>query len=619
MKRLLGSKKQVEPTRHEMDVKDTRFLVDKMGGDCRPLQYLRELTENGVQAVEARGIDGLVTWCQHPESLRRWGVPKLCCIDTGSGMNPEEMRQSIGRLSSSGRIQANDQNFGVGAKISLLAANQVGAEYESWQDGKGHRAVLGRGDDGSVYYQQTESLLAESEMPSRIRSTGGYGTVVTLLGDDLKSHNTFEAPSGVDIPSGWILRELNKRYLSFPDSTKVMAPGSNGTLTSVEGQNWYATEYKSKSGKFDSAALDCTYHWAIVPPSKKRESVAWKYGGGARLATLYNNELYDFYNGNSAAAILQTKCGMSLAANRIALWIEPLGAIPTTQRSALQVANQPLLMDEYYADFSENMPGPIEKLIQEKMKDSVNTKNRIAKRLERLYRPGGMFGSKYGKVSNPKGRSKSGGELTESLFDASTLPGHTKTNNNQTSQSQNNSQPGSSDKDKPAETPPAANKNASSRLPGSGSKSSRKKKEPTQQVPQSSIWVSGKDEDMAGVFARLVAGKDLLVLNKDFGPFRDLEREWVKRAAETEAAKKHAREAVRSEYEVLLVEMIVAARMMHGSSAEWDDEWLQGVLSDQALTGAALVRYNQEGNIKREISKFSPKAAKTKPQAKANS
>jgi hypothetical protein len=65
--------------------------------------------------------------------------------------------------------------------------------------------------------------------------------------------------------------------------------------------------------------------------------------------------------------------------------------------------------------------------------------------------------------------------------------------------------------------------------------------------------------------------------------------------------------------------MIVAARMMHGSSAEWDDEWLQGVLSDQALTGAALVRYNQEGNIKREISKFSPKAAKTKPQAKANS
>ena len=35
----------------ELEVENASFMLDTLGKDCEPLQYLRELTENAVQAV----------------------------------------------------------------------------------------------------------------------------------------------------------------------------------------------------------------------------------------------------------------------------------------------------------------------------------------------------------------------------------------------------------------------------------------------------------------------------------------------------------------------------------------------------------------------------------------
>src|SRR5947209_8349902 len=84
----------------EMKVANIGFMLDRMGQDCSPLQFLRELTENATQAIQAtpegRGeIVWDVDWNTH---ILSDGLYKLCCIDTGVGMTGDEMYRYINML-----------------------------------------------------------------------------------------------------------------------------------------------------------------------------------------------------------------------------------------------------------------------------------------------------------------------------------------------------------------------------------------------------------------------------------------------------------------------------------------------------------------------------------------
>ncbi len=41
-----------------MSVHNIGFLLDRLGQDCHPLQFLRELTQNGIEAIERTGEPG---------------------------------------------------------------------------------------------------------------------------------------------------------------------------------------------------------------------------------------------------------------------------------------------------------------------------------------------------------------------------------------------------------------------------------------------------------------------------------------------------------------------------------------------------------------------------------
>ncbi|PYK36992.1 MAG: hypothetical protein DME49_13540 [Verrucomicrobia bacterium] len=84
-----------------MTVHNIGFLLDRLGQDCHPLQFVRELTKNSIEAIERSGSDGVIVWDYEPVAFELNGVRRLCIVDTGDGMTGEEMVKFINQLSSS--------------------------------------------------------------------------------------------------------------------------------------------------------------------------------------------------------------------------------------------------------------------------------------------------------------------------------------------------------------------------------------------------------------------------------------------------------------------------------------------------------------------------------------
>src|SRR5438309_10086339 len=84
-----------------MTVKNTFFLLDRLGHDCHQLQFLRELTQNSIQAIQRTGEPGQIVWDVDWNYYDLASVMKLCVVDTGDGMTGSEMVEQSHKLSPS--------------------------------------------------------------------------------------------------------------------------------------------------------------------------------------------------------------------------------------------------------------------------------------------------------------------------------------------------------------------------------------------------------------------------------------------------------------------------------------------------------------------------------------
>ncbi|MDP6343571.1 MAG: hypothetical protein QF491_08570, partial [Alphaproteobacteria bacterium] len=204
-----------------MTVRDMAFLVDKLNEDCSPLQFLRELTKNAIEAIqnlnEPTGeVRWDLDWNRH--LLTDGASCKLCVVDTGVGMTGPEMVKYINQLSSSIHKQSATGNFGVGAKISAAPLNPEGLVYLSWKDGKGYMIHLYRDPEARQYglsrFDNGE-FWAHIDNDLKPEPIEDHGTMVILLGDKTDA-NTMAAPPKTLMPKKWVLRYLNSRFFQFP-------------------------------------------------------------------------------------------------------------------------------------------------------------------------------------------------------------------------------------------------------------------------------------------------------------------------------------------------------------------------------------------------------------------
>ncbi|MGA2255136.1 MAG: hypothetical protein ABSG53_10780, partial [Thermoguttaceae bacterium] len=208
-----------------LEVAHTSFLLERLGQDCQPLQYLRELTQNSLEAIGRSGQSVDILWHAAPISFASGNSGlKLSITDSGDGMIAGELESHINRLSSSGSQQTHAGNFGVGAKISTALNNPTGVRYRSWKHGLGHEILLCRDTTGRYGLRQYalgndefsySPQVADSNKPAMIET---HGTGVTLLGQNEESNTAM--PAGVTSPA-WISKYLNSRYSRFPQAATV--------------------------------------------------------------------------------------------------------------------------------------------------------------------------------------------------------------------------------------------------------------------------------------------------------------------------------------------------------------------------------------------------------------
>jgi hypothetical protein len=575
-----------------MGVSDLTFLVNRLGEDCAPLQYVRELTQNAIEGIShlerSQGeIVWDVSWSYYDLSD---GGLKLSCIDTGIGMTGLEMVRYINNLSSSVHQQSAGGNFGVGAKIAAAPKNPHGLVYMSWKEGVGHMIHLWFDPEEKLYglkrWPQNNgefwTRVSDDLKPPPVKD---HGTVVVLhgLSDD---DNTMEPPLGTPMKSRWILRYLNTRYFRFPKGITVQAregwelPRSDkrhNFLRVVEGQGAWLDKNCESSGFAD--LTNARAHWWILKDDIDKDSGHFTPGGHG--AALYQNELYELAYGRAGVSRLMN-FGVIFGTDRVVIYVEPSSTgdqrvTSNTARTHLLVDGKPLDWAGLAAEFREKLPTAIVQLQEQ-------------------------IGAQSGEKDYRKAIHERLKQIRDLLRFSRFRP----------------AKDGSATADPTLET--------DRRLSGSSGESSGEKKrkgglagdiyslfaesgDPAEAVDAfdepNVKWISGEDgtrtaHDLEDRAARFLLAQNQLLINADFRVFTDMVERWNHSYAHIPGARATVSEVVHEWFQQQLMEAVMSARALK-STGKWSFEELESLWSEEALTAAVLPRWHIDQSIKRNL------------------
>lgn len=586
-----------------LSVGNIGFMLDRLGQDCAPLQFLRELTQNSIEAIQLTPESaGDIVWDVEWNNYDLDGVYKLAVIDTGAGMTGEELVQYINQLSSSIREQSMQGNFGVGAKIAAATRNHLGLVYLSWVNGQGAMIHLWRDPSTGVYgLKQLElpdgsySHWAPIDVALKPDLIRDHGTMVVLLGN-ADDHDTMRAPvsSGAMSASRWIARYLNTRYYRFPPDIRIRAregwefprtDRDRNLLRTITGQGTYLDDHALKSGAVpvDGAVI----RWWILKDESALTQNSGHIASSGHTAVIYQNELYEMESGRAGVARLQ-QFGIFLGYNRVVLYAEPEDS-PTrmlasnTARTGLLMGGEPLPWADWAEQFRKAMPDEIKDLIAEaaagsRSKDHEGTIRERLKRFQELYKlsrykptPSGEYslagepmaaGGRPAKVGGSRGtgsgRSGGQGGRTGDIYTLFVMG-----------------------KDGPTGT--------------------QVDPDPFPQV----MWVSAADgtrvqgflEDRAATY---IPDAHQLQINGDFRVFEDMVQHYAKVYGQVPGVEDTVVEVVREWFEQTLVETVLGVNALEGSQA-WTADEIAKALSEESLSAAVMPRYHHDYAIRRAL------------------
>lgn len=594
-----------------MKVDNVAFLLDRLGQDCAPLQFLRELTQNSIEAIERTGAGGSIAWDVdwHAYDLSNTKTMKLTIIDTGDGMTPEEMQEFINQLSSSGAVQSMTANFGIGAKIAAATTNPAGVIYQSWKNGDGFMIQLEKDTQSGEYGLRQWELadgsyahflpLDDEVKPDEIEI---HGTKVILCGAS-DTENTMVAPKGAASPSRWFTKYINTRYFAFPEGVTVRAregwehpreDKDRNNLRTLTGQKQYLDKHSTASGvhELESARV----HWWILKDEPARNNNSGFIESSGHAAALYQNELYDRATARAGTARLQN-FGILFGMQFVVLYIEPLPGgdvllTTNTARTTLLQGGETLPWSDWAYEFRQNMPKELAVFVNKKAgssekKDHLKTiKDRLASIMD-LYKV-----SRYRPM--PQGTY---------LSDESTS-----VNSGQSFASGRKSKGGGGVGSAVGSTAKGARDGETGNIYHLFQKKGGKESERTHSDPFPIVrWVSVKDGTreegyMADRAAKYLQDQNTLFVNADFRVFQDMiERLSSPKSKDFgQGIRSVVENTVHAWFEQALIETVIGVQQLKDSK-EWTPNAISEALSEEALTTAVMQRYHIHNACRREL------------------
>lgn len=576
-----------------MQVANMTFLVNRLGEDCSPLQYIRELTKNGIEAIQQSGaVAGEVVWDVYWPHFDLDGAFKLCCIDTGIGMTGEEMVQYINSLSSSVHQQSATGNFGVGAKIAAAPKNPHGLVYMSWKDGVGHMVHLWFDPEAQVYglkrwpkNGEFWTAVSNDLKPKEIKE---QGTVVVLLGRS-DEDNTMYPPAGTPMPSRWILRYLNSRFFRFPEGITIRSRegwelprgDKHNFLREVTGQGTWLDANSGARGIVDLS--DAQAHWWILKPEVDINSGHFTPGG--HVAALYQDELYEVAYGRGGLARLHS-FGAIFGADRVVVYVQPQltaerPVTANTARTQLLIEGEPVDWARWAAEFRERMPEQLTQL-QEEIGAKAGERDHKKAILERLKQIKDLL--KFSRFRPAK-------DSTITIDPETGAGGSEASGRNVV-------------RDAPREAGKRGGRSGD--LYALFAEESNITGEPVDTLNEPRTqWVSVEDgtrtpPDLDDRAAKFLIQQNLLMINADFRVFTDMVERWVRAYAHVPGSPGAVKEVVHEWFEQQLIETVMSAQALK-STGKWSLQELERLWDEEALTAVVLPRWHIDQSIKRNL------------------
>lgn len=582
-----------------MTVYNTGFLVDRLGEDCHPLQHLRELTTNSLEAIlRTPDKSGEIVWDVDWVTFDLASTYKLCITDNGEGMTGAEMEKYINQLSSSGSEQSLSANFGVGGKIATATKNHAGVVYLSWKDGVGSVVHLWRDSESQQYGlkrfddgngETTYHYAVEDAVKPAI--VAQHGTKVVLLGNT-EDQDTMKAPPDTPSPSRWISKYINTRYFRFPPKITIKVregweypreDKDRNLLRTVMGQEKYLSEHAESSGKVKLTGA--TAHWWILKDEPALTNNSGFIESSGHVAALYQNELYELSSGRAGSSTLQS-FGVIFGYRQVVIYVEPLvgdGQLTAnTARTLLLLNSQPLPWSDWASEFREAMPSEIESLIAAKA--------------------AGASGADH---------SKSIKERLQQIIDLFKLSRYKPTKDGPF-----RVQPGTSTGGKPKNIDSPTTHIGTTGTSGAGGATGgvyaafqtedgvKAKLVKGESFPDV-LWIRVKDGtrtagDLEDRAARYLANQNKLLINGDFRVFSDMTNKFVSDLGGNESLRPSVRDAVEQWFEQSLVETVLGIQVLR-NAPEWNPQNIEAALSEESLTAAVMPRYHVHNAVKRHL------------------
>lgn len=587
-----------------IDDRGMGFIIERQYADCSRNQLIREYAQNGFEAIAKSGGTGLVIWDFDHAFYELLGVMKLCCIDTGCGMDGETMLILLNQLSSSGAEQSLDGNFGLGAKIAAIPINPLGIIYRSWINGRGYMITIVKENDGSYGAVRNPSTgefwfdITDDPNPihAKPKEIEDHGTKVTFMGQSQEHETFFGFDQYSREPKNWLSKYMGMRYYQMPDGITVKCregssddsnPTDSRHLRTIHGQRKWNDASCEKRGIKDLPCSECRVHWWILKEkTKDRKGDGHSAIETGHVAAVLNGELTDVVTGPANRG-RQKDFGIAFSSSRLVMYAEPYAAnaVFNGARSEVRITNALGNTDSFpwrdvADDFQGEMPEEI-RAIEDQMQDKASDKRSglvrdILRKLKSLYK----F-SRY-KVT-PNG--------TVPVDPDSSVGGVTTGSDNTGSGSSSSTGKGKGKRG-----------NAGDILKTLGMDGSQEMGEQVDSLLEPEfIWVGEGEaiprepDYLVDRAAEYMSNRNIMKVNADFRVFRDMHRLLLNDTGETSntpdpGTSRLVWNEIKTWVEVQLTEVVVSVYALKATGGRWSKQESEVFFGEDALTAAVLPR-----------------------------